>query len=89
MPFETPEEVAERDVLVRREVLVREEQDEVLVHEVEHGLGQHRAGGAEVEAADFGWGGTFLDVNNDGRLDLYAPAGYVTMPAEVAGVGDS
>ena len=42
-----------------------------------------------VEAADFGWGAAFLDVDNDGWLDLYAPAGYVTMPEEVASVGDS
>ena len=45
--------------------------------------------GAVVEAADFGWGATFFDANNDGLLDLYAPAGYVTMPSEVAAVGDS
>ena len=42
-----------------------------------------------VEAADFGWGGAFADLNNDGNLDLYAPAGFVSMPAPVAGVGES
>ncbi|MHC4957670.1 MAG: FG-GAP repeat domain-containing protein [Planctomycetota bacterium] len=40
-------------------------------------------------AADFGWGGAFADFNNDGRLDIYAPAGFVTVPAEVAQVGDT
>ena len=42
-----------------------------------------------VEAADFGWGGAFADFNNDGTLDLYAPAGYVTMPEAVEGVGET
>ena len=42
-----------------------------------------------VEAADFGWGGAFADLNNDGDLDLYAPAGFVTVPRAVAGVGES
>lgn len=45
--------------------------------------------GSVVEAADFGWGGTFFDPNNDGVLDVYAPAGYLTMPSEVARPGDS
>ena len=53
------------------------------------GSGYELMAGSVVEAADFGWGGSFLDVNNDGRLDLYAPAGYVTMPSEVAVAGDS
>ncbi len=53
------------------------------------GSGYERLTGAIVEAADFGWGGTFFDPNNDGTLDIYAPAGYVTMPPEVAAVGDS
>jgi hypothetical protein len=42
-----------------------------------------------VEAADFGWGGAFADFNNDGNLDLYAPAGYVTMPPPVESVGET
>jgi VCBS repeat protein len=42
-----------------------------------------------VEAADFGWGGAFADFNNDGVLDLYAPAGFVTMPEAVEGVGET
>ena len=41
-----------------------------------------------VEAADFGWGGSFADFDNDGYLDLYVPAGYETIPEEVAGTGD-
>ena len=45
--------------------------------------------GIQVEAADFGWGGGFADLNNDGNLDLYVPAGQQSMPAEVATVGDS
>ncbi len=45
--------------------------------------------GSAAEAADFGWGGIFFDANNDGRLDIYAPAGYVTMPREVASTGDT
>ena len=53
------------------------------------GSGYELLAGSIVEAADFGWGGRFFDSNNDGTLDLYAPAGYVTMPSEVAAVGDS
>ncbi len=53
------------------------------------GSGYELLAGAVVEAADFGWGGTFFDPNNDGTLDLYAPAGYLTMPSEVARPGDS
>jgi hypothetical protein len=53
------------------------------------GSGYELLAGSIVEAADFGWGGKFFDPNNDGTLDLYAPAGYVTMPSEVAAVGDS
>jgi hypothetical protein len=53
------------------------------------GTGFELVQNTEVEAADFGWGGTFCDVNNDGALDIYAPAGYLTMPAEVETVGDT
>ncbi len=56
--------------------------------------GWERVSGVEaphilVEAADFGWGGAFADFNNDGNLDLYAPAGYVTMPDPVESVGET
>jgi len=45
--------------------------------------------GVQVEAADFGWGGGFADLNNDAYLDLYVPAGQQSMPQEVATIGDS
>ena len=45
--------------------------------------------GVKVEAADFGWGGGFANLNNDAYLDLYVPAGQQSMPQEVATIGDS
>jgi len=45
--------------------------------------------GIQVEAADFGWGSDFVDLNNDGNLDIYAPAGALSMPPAVATIGDS
>lgn len=36
-----------------------------------------------VEAAGWGWGAMFMDVNNDGWEDLYGPAGYYTAPKEM------
>ena len=43
---------------------------------------------ALVEAADFAWGGGFGDLTNDGVLDLYVPASMMTIPREVATLGD-
>ncbi|PCJ53216.1 MAG: hypothetical protein COA70_09815 [Planctomycetota bacterium] len=37
-----------------------------------------------VEAGGWGWGAQFADFNNDGWLDLYAPAGFYTAPEEAA-----
>lgn len=37
----------------------------------------------EVEVADWSWGSQFADLDNDGYLDIYAPAGYYTAPPEV------
>ena len=39
-----------------------------LLHNTGSGYELRRAG-STVEAADFGWGGTFFDANNDGKLD--------------------
>ncbi len=36
-----------------------------------------------VERAGWGWGSQFVDVDNDGYLDLYALSGYYTAPPEV------
>ena len=37
-----------------------------------------------VEDGGWGWGGQFLDFDNDGNLDIYALSGYYTPPSEVA-----
>jgi hypothetical protein len=42
-----------------------------------------------VEEANFGWGGGFADLNNDGHLDIYVPSGLFSIPEEVATIGDS
>jgi hypothetical protein len=44
---------------------------------------------ALVAAADMSWGAAFVDLNNDGALDLYVPAGGYSMPKEVATIGDA
>jgi len=42
-----------------------------------------------VENGGWGWGGQFVDFDNDGDLDIYAPNGYYTPPREVAIAEDS
>ena len=37
-----------------------------------------------VTQAGWSWGGQFMDVDNDGFLDIYAPSGYDTVPEQVA-----
>jgi hypothetical protein len=37
-----------------------------------------------VEVAGWSWGGQFLDIDNDGWLDLHALSGYYTAPTAVA-----
>ena len=37
-----------------------------------------------VEKAGWGWGGQFVDFDNDGFLDIYALSGYFTAPEQVA-----
>lgn len=37
-----------------------------------------------VEMAGWSWGGQFIDVNNDGYLDIFATSGYYSAPPEVA-----
>ena len=36
-----------------------------------------------VELAGWGWGSQFLDIDNDGDLDIFAPSGYYTAPPAV------
>ncbi len=45
-------------------------------------------GDQPVRIAGWSWGGQFGDLDNDGRLDLYVPAGYYTAPKQVASVAD-
>ena len=40
--------------------------------------------GWKVEEAGWAWGGQFLDINNNGLLDLYVPNGYYSAPKEAA-----
>jgi hypothetical protein len=42
------------------------------------------ASGLMVEKAGWGWGGQFIDFNNDGALDVHALSGYYTAPSQVA-----
>ena len=42
-----------------------------------------------VEHAGWGWGSQFMDIDNDGDLDLFAPAGYYTAPPSVRTVIDT
>jgi hypothetical protein len=40
-------------------------------------------GTVQVEVAGWAWGGQFLDVDNDGWLDVYALSGNYTPPREI------
>jgi hypothetical protein len=40
--------------------------------------------GLLVEKAGWAWGGQFIDLNNNGLLDLYVPNGYYSAPKEAA-----
>lgn len=42
-----------------------------------------------VEDGGWGWGSQFVDIDNDGDLDIYVPNGYYTAPQEAAIVEDS
>jgi len=37
-----------------------------------------------VEEGGWGWGSQFMDVDNDGHLDIYALSGFYTAPKEIA-----
>ncbi len=41
-----------------------------------------------VEKAGWGWGSQFMDVDNDGYLDIYALSGFYTAPKAIAQTGD-
>ena len=41
----------------------------------------------QVERAGWSWGGQFVDVDNDGFLDVYASSGFYTAPREIAIAG--
>lgn len=41
-----------------------------------------KPGTLPVETAGWGWGSQFMDIDNDGDLDIFAPAGYYTAPPE-------
>ena len=38
----------------------------------------------QVEKAGWSWGGQFVDIDNDGFLDVYAASGFYTAPRQVA-----
>ncbi len=41
-------------------------------------------GSLQVEMAGWSWGGQFVDVDNDGYLDLFATSGYYSAPKPIA-----
>jgi hypothetical protein len=74
------------------EMIVQSARGNTLMRNTEEGfvkVSSLDSSGIQVEAADFGWGGAFADLNNDAHLDLYVPAGQHSMPQEVATIGDS
>jgi hypothetical protein len=80
------------DQLGSSEIIVQSARGNTLLRNTEAGFVKTSSAddsGIQVEAADFGWGGGFADLNNDGFLDLYVPAGQQSMPQEVATIGDS
>jgi hypothetical protein len=74
------------------EMIVQSARGNTLMRNTEEGfvkVSSLDGSGIQVEAADFGWGGAFADLNNDAHLDLYVPAGQQSVPQEVATIGDS